>query len=248
MTWITKHNIFIFVAILCYCLPADATLIDRGNGMIYDTDLNITWLQDANYAKTSHYYYDYYDISGMVANMYELVSDPVLGTYYSYKGNFRNWQEANQWAENLVYGGYDDWRLPTTVDGYRDLSDNYNITSSEMGHLYYVELGNKGYLDENGNVNLDWGLANTGPFINVQRYWYWSNKSDYYSQAYGTTYAWCSTFSYGAEGLRYDFGDYNNYYAWAVRDGDVLSTPEPGTIILVGLGLLGLVGLSRKEK
>ena len=31
---------------------ASAALIDRGNGLIYDNGLNITWLQDANYAKT----------------------------------------------------------------------------------------------------------------------------------------------------------------------------------------------------
>ncbi len=28
---------------------AQATLIDRGSGLIYDDELNITWLQDANY-------------------------------------------------------------------------------------------------------------------------------------------------------------------------------------------------------
>ncbi|MCP4407494.1 MAG: DUF1566 domain-containing protein, partial [Gammaproteobacteria bacterium] len=32
-----------------------ATLIDRGGGLIYDDVLNITWLQDANYAETSGY-------------------------------------------------------------------------------------------------------------------------------------------------------------------------------------------------
>jgi hypothetical protein len=31
------------------------TLIDRGGGLIYDTDLNVTWLADANYAQTSGY-------------------------------------------------------------------------------------------------------------------------------------------------------------------------------------------------
>lgn len=29
--------------------PSNADLIDRGNGLIYDDDLNITWLQNANY-------------------------------------------------------------------------------------------------------------------------------------------------------------------------------------------------------
>jgi hypothetical protein len=32
---------------------ANAALHDRGNGMIYDSDQDITWLQDANYAMTS---------------------------------------------------------------------------------------------------------------------------------------------------------------------------------------------------
>jgi hypothetical protein len=31
---------------------ASATMIDCGNGLIYDNVLNITWLQDAKYAKT----------------------------------------------------------------------------------------------------------------------------------------------------------------------------------------------------
>jgi hypothetical protein len=34
---------------------SNAALIDRGGGLIYDTDLSITWLQDANFAKTSGY-------------------------------------------------------------------------------------------------------------------------------------------------------------------------------------------------
>ncbi len=32
---------------------AQAGLIDRGGGMIYDTTQNITWLADWNYAQTS---------------------------------------------------------------------------------------------------------------------------------------------------------------------------------------------------
>jgi len=32
-----------------------AELIDRGGGLIYDTVLDITWMQDASYAQTSGY-------------------------------------------------------------------------------------------------------------------------------------------------------------------------------------------------
>ena len=33
--------------------PIHAALWDRGGGLIYDDVFDITWLQDANYAKTS---------------------------------------------------------------------------------------------------------------------------------------------------------------------------------------------------
>ena len=79
---------FIFIVL---SIPAHATLIDWGNGLVYDDDLDITWLQDANYAMTTGY-----DADGLMT-----------------------WSEAMIWAENLVYfdldGGlmYDNWRLPS---------------------------------------------------------------------------------------------------------------------------------------
>jgi len=36
-----------------------------------------------------------------------------------------------------------------------------SITSSEMGHLYYVDLGNKGYKALDGTIQSDYGLKNT---------------------------------------------------------------------------------------
>ena len=38
-----------------FTVSAQAALYDRGNGLIYDDVLNITWMQDANYAQTSGY-------------------------------------------------------------------------------------------------------------------------------------------------------------------------------------------------
>ncbi|RJQ46005.1 MAG: DUF1566 domain-containing protein [Nitrospiraceae bacterium] len=47
-----KLTLFVVLTLaLCTLTPsAHANLIDRGNGLIYDDDLNITWLQDANYS------------------------------------------------------------------------------------------------------------------------------------------------------------------------------------------------------
>jgi hypothetical protein len=63
-------------------LSSQAGLIDRGNGMIYDDVLDVTWLQDADYAKTSGF-----DADGLI-----------------------NWNTASSWASSVVYGGFDDWR------------------------------------------------------------------------------------------------------------------------------------------
>jgi hypothetical protein len=71
--------------VFSFALSSEAVLTDRGGGMIYDSDLNITWLQDANYARTSGY-----DADGLMT-----------------------WLAATTWAANLSYGGFDDWRLPT---------------------------------------------------------------------------------------------------------------------------------------
>ncbi|HED39985.1 MAG TPA: hypothetical protein ENJ13_06100 [Chromatiales bacterium] len=43
------------VLLLGLASTAQATLFNRGGGMIYDDVLDITWLQDANYAVTSDY-------------------------------------------------------------------------------------------------------------------------------------------------------------------------------------------------
>jgi hypothetical protein len=72
--------------VMCVLMGSvNADLIDRGGGLIYDTDLNVTWLQDANYAKTSGY-----DTDG-----------------------YMTWVDAMAWASSLEYQGYSDWRLPT---------------------------------------------------------------------------------------------------------------------------------------
>ena len=74
-----KHTLAL-MGLSLIILSANAALIDRGGGMIYDDQLKITWLQNANYAKTNSH-----DSDGKM-----------------------NWYEARTWAANLSYDGYND--------------------------------------------------------------------------------------------------------------------------------------------
>ena len=106
-----------------------AALYDRGNGLIYDDVLDVTWLQDANYAHTSGY---------AAAN--------AVGSLHSGSTNIQadgrmGWDAANTWAAQLEYGGYDDWRLPSAGNA----PTIQNPETGEMGHMFFNNLGNVGY-------------------------------------------------------------------------------------------------------
>jgi hypothetical protein len=197
-------------------INANAALYDRGNGMIYDSTQNITWLQDANYAKTSGY-----DADGVMT-----------------------WDQAKAWSNSLTYDGISGWRLASekpanintgcsTFDGTCDVS--YNNTHSEIGHLYF-ELGNVAYYSTTGALQSGYGFQHSGPFLNAQNYIYWENEAS----ATNTNQAWVyATFSGGSDLL------YKNSHllnAWAVHDGDVAAVPVPATAWLFGSALIGLFG------
>jgi len=185
------------------------------------------------------------------------------------------WNEQKTWAENIgsslvvtLHPGFTTsvdwttgWRLPLTSDGtlkwgYEGDPDEdgvysytygYNLANGEMGHLFYTELGNKGYYDTDGSKNpnpgsSDYFLQNKGPFENLKPASYWSGVK-------------CSYFAGRAWYLCMQWGDKNSqvysveYSGLAVHPGTIsaAAVPEPGTILLLGTGLIGL-GVMRKKR
>ncbi len=126
-------------------VQANALLIDRGNGLIYDDILDVTWLQDANYAYTSGYVQD--------------VGCSSSG-HIKCDGQMRP-RQAKVWASLLSYGGFDDWRLPSIDNPVRH-SQPTHYKTGELVHLYLQSLG---------NVRLA-GLSNSGPFTNLKEDFY----------------------------------------------------------------------------
>lgn len=194
----------------------------------YDTVLDITWLADAIAA-----------------------------------GIAMPWMDANAWAAGLNVSGITGWRLPintpingatydTTLstDGTTDLGfatsagwvDGSGTPVSEMGHMYYVTLGNLSICDP----TLPWctlqpggGLSNTGPFSNLLGSTYWSGS------VLDSTLVWDFDFDQGEQGTNVKSP---LFFAWAVHDGDVGTIPLPPAIWLFGSGLLGLIGFARRNK
>ena len=181
-----------FIGIWIACAgPVKAELIDRGGGLIYDSDQDITWMQNANYVVSSGYHPD---------------------------GKLM-WPDAIEWAENLSYYDevrgvvWDDWRLPATAvpdpacsiqedrgDDYPLQGKGYGCLGSEMSYLYNFY----GVSEEN-----------PGPFVGIQKIIYWS-KDEFEPD---TTRAWW--FVFGTGGFQGTFVKPDILTVWAVRDGDV---------------------------
>lgn len=230
-------SLFISFFLSISILPANAGLIVRGTGsivggdateykLIYDDDLDITWFDFTHATQVEN------------ENLWDGQMDWAAALSVNFNGD--------------ILGG---WRLPITVDGplvsgYEgdpdgdgnySYTEGYNLANSELGHLYYTELGNLGYKGTDGiEPQPGWDVKNTGVFDNLDmsQAIYWS------STQHDLDNAWTFVMDNGAQVTN---PKVLPLHAIAVHDGDVAaSIPEPTTFLLLGTGLIGLAGFRKK--
>ena len=201
---------------------------DPSTVFLYDTTLNITWLADANLAATEKFGVRFIDLTGYTGAVAAL-----------------NWIGAMNVADYL---GFNNWRLPTTLQpdpscGTQDSlgSRGLNCSGSEMGHLFYNELGGMANQDIATTHNTNYSL-----FKNFQSHGfvYWSGTA---AGSEGTGSTW--EFDFG-KGAQFSGRNGNGAFMLAVRPGDVLAAvPEPSTyaLMLAGLAVLGAGAATRRK-
>jgi hypothetical protein len=112
----------------------------------------------------------------------------------------------------------DEWRLPNTpitadATCSQPFNEGYDCTQSELGHLYYTELGNS---------SGEGGLTNRGFFRDIEiDLNYWTNW-DFTSPGAPDE---SITFKFRT-GLQTRSDNIDTHYVWLVHDGDVANPPS----------------------
>jgi len=173
----------------------------------------------------------------------QVVYDPTTNLSWTSNANINGpmtWTEANIWANNLVINGDRDWRLPTS-----DQCTGFNCTGSEMGNLFYNELGSYDIvIGEEGSSSTFIPNSNYNLFSNFQRGSYWSRTI---SAQNPTANAMIFLPNIGQQGEGFVL---DNRFALAVHVGNVSAVPEPDAWALMasGLVLMGFLAKRRSKK
>lgn len=217
----------VYLYALCTIKNVHADLEARLDGKaIYDTDQGLTWIADANLAQTNSF--------GVPRNV-SLGAHPADSSGNTISSGITDngtmsWAGAFFWIDAMNeanYLGFSDWRLPRTLKEDTTCSSWFtgtpagqNCTGSEMGYLFYVELGGKDFHSAGGIKLLDYQL-----FINVKNGFYLSETET----ENNVSHAWNFQL---VTGLQTFIDKSKGAFALVVRDGDVgVSTALPDACI-----------------
>ena len=145
--------------------PANAPLVSATDGQtVYDPNLKVTWLANANLAATQTFGVSNINKSGSM----------------DYAVAVRWVAAMNKYEHGVGYLGHNNWQLPTAPvkdescarTGRNGESFGFNCSGSALGSLYYGSLRLR---EPNTAVRIP---ANTvGPFKDFQPYLYWSGSA-----------------------------------------------------------------------
>jgi len=214
------------------CAPSQASLVDIGNGLIYDDVSNVTWISDG-YAFTNN-------IASTTANpnadpytglLLGKVVTPSLGASHTIAANdflyentslFRwvgSWWAATAWADSFSYqyGGQtiSGWRLPTSTEA------------------------------QNLITQLRTGSGAKPPFVWVPPF-YWTSTLTSETSAYVARPLFGTVDNFTL--MNGAVPRYSN--VWAVVPGNVAAVPVPAAVWLFGsaLAAMGIVGRRREKQ
>jgi len=154
-----------------------------------------------------------------------------------------DWSTSQTWVtaiNSANYLGFNDWRLPTTLQPDASCSSvvrgtaYYDCSGSELGHLFYSELGSVADQHLYATHNVNFLLFN-----NIQDYVYGSGTET------DSTGAWSFN---TMDGVQSRVSKIDFLPVWAVRTGDVSSIPEPGIIWLFGADALAWSGTRARRR
>jgi hypothetical protein len=199
------------------------------DGTIHDATLNINWLADANFATTntfgiSHVRLDPDTHPGLDLSSININPDGSMNHDTAVELIRRMNSFDNGPGKPKGYLFHTNWRLPDSQDlavqGYYKTTGA--MASSEMGELFYTELG--------GQAGSTIGLTHERSlklFQNLQPYYYWSGSP---TNGDGVATDGRESFSFGT-GYRSDNTTFNFMYVLPVYDspGVVTSSLDDGT-------------------
>ena len=186
--------------------------------------------------------------AALVNNGGGLIYDTVLDITWAQPDNTpRTNSEANTWVAGLTLGGVSGWRLPylSVVEGLGptvspidcSTASELDCRDNELGYMFYWNLGGAFGQSIENSSDPDLELFPMLDYYGI----YWSGTE------YDTTRVWGFAFINGDQ----NFGDktFSSLFSWAVHEGNVgVAAPIPATVWLFGSGLLGLIGISRRNR